>query len=106
MTTTTLLSKVQTAIQLLAEVQQALANQPSEASEPPSEEATKPLSEELPTTSEELRTTSEELRTPTENTESKPRQRSEKQVAAFKANFQKRWSNKTTSKASIYDDIC
>ena len=31
-----LLSKVQTAIQLLAEVRQALANQPSEASEPPS----------------------------------------------------------------------
>ena len=47
MTTTTLLSKVQTAIQLLAEVQQALTTQPSEASEPPSEGATKPSSEEL-----------------------------------------------------------
>ena len=95
MSTTTLLSKVRTALQLLAEVQQALADRPSDASNPPSEDSTKPPSEELPTTSEELRT-------PTENTESKPRQRSEKQVATFKANFQKRWGNKTTSKASIF----
>ena len=54
------------------------------------------------TSSEEIGTKSEELRSPTKNT--KP-ERSEKQVSAYKENFQKRWSKNNKQDTSIYDEI-
>ena len=93
-------SKLETAMRLLEEVRQVLASQekapPSDIS---SEEDTKPVSEEV-------RPNSDESTSPQKNTNN----RSERQVAACKANFERRWGNtkkeQSSQPTSVYDQIC
>jgi len=92
-----LLAKVQQAQQLLGEIANSLSA--SDISSEASEKTTKLVSEAV-------RTNSEETFSDTKTTK---KDRSQKQVEAYKRNFEHRWSDKPTCNASarsIYDDIC
>lgn len=74
-----------------------------------SENATKLVSEPPRTNSEDLRTSTKDTKNSlltNENDNVKQRRpRSEAQIAAYQANFKKRWAPKATKNSAIYDDM-
>ena len=100
----TVRSKLETAMRLLEEVQQVLS---LHESEPPSDNSSE---EDTKLVSEEIRTNSEEVRTDYEETTKNTTTRSERQVAAYKANFERRWDGtkskeESTKHTSVYDQL-